>query len=49
MIQAAGAFLFVATMMGWWLLTAQLFDSVGFPLSLPVGDLSSFWLRVQRQ
>ncbi|KAJ6121099.1 hypothetical protein N7523_005379 [Penicillium sp. IBT 18751x] len=45
----AGASLFVATMMGWWLLTAQLLDSVGFPLSLPVGDLSGFWLRVQRQ
>ncbi|KAJ5594826.1 GPR1/FUN34/YaaH-class plasma membrane protein [Penicillium hispanicum] len=45
----AGAALFLATMLGFWLLTAQLLDSVGFPLSLPVGDLSGFWLRLQKR
>ncbi|KAJ5343838.1 GPR1/FUN34/YaaH-class plasma membrane protein [Penicillium brevicompactum] len=38
-----GAALFCASMLGFYLLTAQLLDSVGFPLSLPVGDLSRFW------
>ncbi|KAJ5917144.1 GPR1/FUN34/YaaH-class plasma membrane protein [Penicillium verhagenii] len=41
----AGVALFVATMLGFYLLTAQLLDSVGFPLSLPVGDLSGVWNR----
>ncbi|KAJ5172943.1 GPR1/FUN34/YaaH-class plasma membrane protein [Penicillium capsulatum] len=41
----AGAALFLATMLGFWLLTAQLLDSVGFPLSLPIGDLSGLWDR----
>ncbi|KAJ5274103.1 hypothetical protein N7478_009228 [Penicillium angulare] len=41
----AGAALFVATMLGFYLLTAQLLDSVGFPLSLPIGDLSGVWNR----
>jgi hypothetical protein len=44
-IQGAGAALFVATMLGFYLLTAQLLDSVGFPLSLPIGDLSAVWNR----
>jgi succinate-acetate transporter protein len=37
---AAGAFLFVTCMAGWYLLLAILLDTVDFPLSLPVGDLS---------
>ncbi|KAJ5937511.1 hypothetical protein N7454_003853 [Penicillium verhagenii] len=41
----AGVALFVATMLGLYLLTAQLLDSVGFPLSLPIGDLSGVWNR----
>ncbi|OJJ78811.1 uncharacterized protein ASPGLDRAFT_138135 [Aspergillus glaucus CBS 516.65] len=45
----AGAALFVATMLGFYLLTAQLLDSVGFPLSLPIGDLSGAWNRSRRQ
>jgi succinate-acetate transporter protein len=45
LIVAAGASLFVASMLGFYLLVAQLFDSVGFPLRLPVGDLSCLWDR----
>ncbi|KAJ5976537.1 hypothetical protein N7481_010244 [Penicillium waksmanii] len=45
----AGAALFVATILGFYLLTAQLLDSVGFPLSLPIGDFSSLWTRAHRQ
>ncbi|KAJ5994896.1 hypothetical protein N7481_001873 [Penicillium waksmanii] len=41
----SGAALFLASMLGFYLLTAQLLDSVGFPLSLPVGDLSGVWNR----
>ncbi|ODM20247.1 Protein alcS [Aspergillus cristatus] len=44
-----GAALFVATMLGFYLLTAQLLDSVGFPLSLPIGDLSGLWDRRRKQ
>ncbi|CAI7625527.1 unnamed protein product [Penicillium pancosmium] len=42
----SGAALFLASMLGFYLLTAQLLDSVGFPLSLPVGDLSGVWNRL---
>lgn len=49
MLQGAGAALFVATIMGWWLLTAQLLASVGFPFSVPVLDLSGRWLRTQKR
>ncbi|GFF36851.1 protein alcS [Aspergillus udagawae] len=45
LIVAAGASLFVASMLGFYLLVAQLFDSVGFPVRLPVGDLSRLWDR----
>ncbi|KAJ5350818.1 GPR1/FUN34/YaaH-class plasma membrane protein [Penicillium brevicompactum] len=44
-----GAALFFASMLGFYLLTAQLLDSVGFPLSLPVGDLSRFWALQNKQ
>lgn len=47
--QGAGAALFAATMFGFYLLTAQLLDSVGFPLSLPVGDLSGLFARAHRK
>ncbi|PIG84798.1 hypothetical protein AARAC_001325 [Aspergillus arachidicola] len=39
----AGTLLFVVTMLGFYLLTTQLFASVGLPWSLPIGDLSRFW------
>ncbi|KAJ5732305.1 hypothetical protein N7493_003786 [Penicillium malachiteum] len=47
--KGAGGALFAAAMLGWYLLTAQLLDSVGFPLSLPIGDLSSLWNHIGRQ
>lgn len=39
---AAGAFAFVCTLAGWYLLIVILLDSLDFPLTLPVGDLSGF-------
>ncbi|OQE14105.1 hypothetical protein PENSTE_c039G04297 [Penicillium steckii] len=45
----AGAALFLATMLGFYLLTAMLLDSVGFPLSLPIGDLSGVWSHFNNQ
>ena len=36
-----GAFVFILSMEIWYLLFAQMLESVDFPLSLPVGDLSS--------
>ncbi|BFZ54116.1 hypothetical protein PYCC9005_001148 [Savitreella phatthalungensis] len=39
---AAGAFGFVCTMAGWYLLIVILLDSLDFPIVLPVGDLSNF-------
>lgn len=39
---AAGAFAFVCSMAGWYLLIVILLDSLDFPLVLPVGDLSNF-------
>ncbi|MCJ1321246.1 hypothetical protein MMC15_006590 [Xylographa vitiligo] len=38
---AAGACVFVFCMAGWYLLIVQLMQAVDFPLSLPVGDLST--------
>lgn len=40
--KAAGAFAFVCTLAGWYLLVVILLDSLDFPFSLPVGDLSNF-------
>lgn len=39
-VQASGAFVFAFCMLGFYLLFAQLLESVQFPLHLPVGDLS---------
>ncbi|CEJ95024.1 Putative Transcriptional activator of ethanol catabolism AlcS [[Torrubiella] hemipterigena] len=36
----SGAFVFVFCVFGWYLLFAQLLETVDFPLDLPVGDLS---------
>lgn len=47
-VQGSGACLFVATMLGFYLLAAQLFASVGLPFNLPVGDLSGLWDRKGR-
>lgn len=45
--QAAGAFLFVTAMLGWYLLANQVLASTGFPFSLPVGDFTRFWEKKQ--
>lgn len=42
-VQGAGAALFVASLLGFYLLIAQLFDALGFPFSLPVGDMGILW------
>ncbi|KAE8135927.1 Protein alcS [Aspergillus pseudotamarii] len=44
LIVGAGAALFVASLLGFYLLL-QLFEASGFPVNLPVGDLSGFWGR----
>ncbi|KAM0753049.1 hypothetical protein T439DRAFT_378786 [Meredithblackwellia eburnea MCA 4105] len=41
--KAGGAFLFVSASSGFYLVIVQLFESVDFPISLPVGDLSGLW------
>ncbi|KAE8340823.1 hypothetical protein BDV24DRAFT_164042 [Aspergillus arachidicola] len=45
LIVGAGAALFVASLLGFYLLVVQLFEALGFPVNLPVGDLSGFWGR----
>nr|DAA06458.1 TPA_inf: GPR1/FUN34/YaaH-class plasma membrane protein [Aspergillus oryzae] len=47
LIMGAGAALFVASLLGFYLLVVQLFEALGFPVNLPVGDLSRFWSRVE--
>ena len=39
--QAAGAFAFVTCVVGWWIFLSILLASVDFPLTLPIGDLST--------
>jgi len=39
---AAGGLTFVVSLLGWYLLLAQMFIAVDFPINLPVGDLSRF-------
>merc|ERR1712111_297918 len=41
----AGASLFVASLLGFYLLIVQLFEAMGFPFYLPVGDLAKLWVR----
>lgn len=47
--KAAGVFGFLTCCMGWYLLVVLVFDSTGMPISLPVGDLSSFMSRGARK
>ncbi|KAK6382039.1 hypothetical protein LTS17_003924 [Exophiala oligosperma] len=42
---ASGAFVFAICILGFYLLFAQLLESVEFPLQLPVGDLSKRFAR----
>ncbi|KAL4900472.1 protein alcS [Aspergillus multicolor] len=47
-VKGAGATLFVASLLGFYLLIAQLFDAVGLPITLPVGDLEGSWNRYEK-
>ncbi|KAJ6183690.1 hypothetical protein N7519_004991 [Penicillium mononematosum] len=46
-VKGGGASLFVASLLGFYLLIVQLFESIGFPCFLPVGDLDALWTRKQ--
>ncbi|KAK9853713.1 uncharacterized protein MYU51_005111 [Penicillium brevicompactum] len=48
-VKGAGGSLFVASLLGFYLLIVQLFESIGFPCFLPVGDLASVWERDQHK
>ncbi|CAG8021157.1 unnamed protein product [Penicillium olsonii] len=48
-IKGAGGSLFVASLLGFYLLIVQLFESIGFPCFLPVGDLATLWDRDQKR
>ncbi|KAJ5362074.1 GPR1/FUN34/yaaH protein [Penicillium brevicompactum] len=48
-VKGAGGSLFVASLLGFYLLIVQLFESIGFPCFLPVGDLASVWERNQHK
>lgn len=51
-VVGGGASLFVASLLGFYLLIVQLFGSMGFPVNLPVGDLTKLWegsMKKQRQ
>uniref|UniRef100_A0A093VI90 Protein alcS n=1 Tax=Talaromyces marneffei PM1 TaxID=1077442 RepID=A0A093VI90_TALMA len=42
-IKGAGALLFASSLLGFYLLTSVLLESLQFPFRLPVGDLSGLW------
>ncbi|KAJ6076895.1 hypothetical protein N7499_008876 [Penicillium canescens] len=42
-VKGAGASLFVASLLGFYLLIVQLFEALEFPFYLPVGDLGMLW------
>ncbi|KAJ5757392.1 uncharacterized protein N7511_006086 [Penicillium nucicola] len=44
-VKGAGASLFVASLLGFYLLIVQLFEALEFPFHLPVGDLGMLWTR----
>ncbi|OQD86324.1 hypothetical protein PENANT_c008G03699 [Penicillium antarcticum] len=44
-VKGAGASLFVASLLGFYLLIVQLFEALDFPFHLPVGDLGVLWTR----
>lgn len=41
-LKAGGAFAFVTTLCGWWIMLALTLGSTGMPFSVPLGDLSGF-------
>ncbi|KAM0786195.1 hypothetical protein ACM66B_007000 [Microbotryomycetes sp. NB124-2] len=44
-LKAAGAFAFLTSACGWYLMLVLTLGSTGFPLALPVGDMSGFLAR----
>ncbi|GAA5907718.1 hypothetical protein JCM6882_008955 [Rhodosporidiobolus microsporus] len=48
-MRAAGAFALLTCVMGWYLLTVLIFDSVGIPVKLPIGDMSDVWASRARR
>ncbi|OKL61277.1 Protein alcS [Talaromyces atroroseus] len=46
-VKGSGASLFVASLLGFYLLIVQLFEALEFPFQLPVGDLGPLWTRKQ--
>ncbi|KAJ5475733.1 hypothetical protein N7475_001462 [Penicillium sp. IBT 31633x] len=44
-VKGAGAALFFASLLGFYLLIVQLFEAMEFPFHLPVGDLGILWAR----
>jgi hypothetical protein len=48
-LQAAGAMGFVASAGAWWILAAQILASVGFPINLPVGDMSTVFPAIKEK
>ncbi|KAM0786194.1 hypothetical protein ACM66B_006999 [Microbotryomycetes sp. NB124-2] len=49
LMKAAGALAFLTCVSGWYLLLVLVLGSTGFPLALPVGDLSGFLTRKPKQ
>ncbi|GAA5858630.1 hypothetical protein JCM8547_001398 [Rhodosporidiobolus lusitaniae] len=49
LMRTAGAFAFLTCAMGWYLMTVLIFDSVGIPVKLPVGDMSDVWANRARR
>lgn len=48
-IKGGGAALFVASLLGFYLLVVQLFEALEFPFRLPVGDLGALWTHKQHE
>lgn len=42
LLKAGGAFGFLTTICGWWIMLALILGSTGMPFSVPLGDLSGF-------
>lgn len=41
--QAAGALLFVVSILGWWIVVAMMAAEMRIGINIPIGDLSHFW------
>ncbi|KAK4055023.1 hypothetical protein OIO90_003364 [Microbotryomycetes sp. JL221] len=49
LLQASGAFCFLTAACGWYLMLVLTLGATGFPLALPVGDMSGFLARKPKQ